>query len=112
MHALWAYSGEEQRLDRCNAPTYTPPSGADLPGGGWVSSASAGRVIRFNTSLTGYPGAPATINDGQGGPSPQLIQVGLRPLYVTAVAFDGTGQMLPSVPVQGVFYGHTSEGNQ
>jgi len=106
MIALWAYADSEatERLDRAIAPQFDPPSGTERAGGSFaiVTMTSPGFHIRYRTSLSGYPAPPENIDAGQGGMSPQtFVATAEATTYAVAVAFDPSGSIPASVPVQG-----------
>lgn len=112
MHTLLTADGVEARLDRCPTPTLSPPSGTVVDvrvytDGRPVTITAAGYTIRYNDSVGDYPETPATITDGDGGPSPESFTVGdggqVEIRYVVAVAFDPAGILSPSAPVSGEY---------
>ena len=96
-HHLWGAVDDDGRLDRATTPKFSVD-------GFTVTMTATGYTIRYVPSLTGYGTPPTEIADGIGGPSPETA--GIPPtgtLYLVAVAFDPSGELLPSAPAQAEF---------
>jgi hypothetical protein len=101
MLALWAQTGDEQRLDRMTGVAFSP-----LPGSVQTKTirmtAPAG-TIRYTYARTGWPDPPESITDGSGGSSPQTVVMSGNTINIIASVFDPLGVKDPSPPASESF---------